>query len=84
MFIWQDQKWNLISNKKAIEDYNKAIELDSQDTATYLNRGNANHALENYEETIKNYTEAKLLFEKEGNTRMVKECEETIEELQKT
>ncbi len=76
--------FDLKNYKKAIEDYNKAIELDSQDTATYLNRGNANHALENYEETMKNYTKAKKLFEKEGNTKMVKECEEKIEELQKT
>ena len=69
--------------EEAIEDYDKAIELDPQFSTAYLNRGNANRDLENYEETIKDYIKAKKLFEKEGNTEMVKECEEKIEELQK-
>ncbi len=83
MFIWQDQKWNLISNKKAIEDPPKAIDLDSQDTEAYDNRGDANSVLGKLEEAIKDYIKAKPLFEKEWNTKMVKKCEEAIEELQK-
>ena len=58
MFIWQDQKWNLISNKKTIEDSLKAIKPGHQDTEAYLNRGNMNYNLENYKEAIENYTRA--------------------------
>ena len=35
----------------------------------------------NAEPIQENYIKAKKLFEKEGNTEMVKECEEAIEDL---
>ena len=67
--------------EEAIEDYTKAIELDRQYAEAYFNRGNVNRDLGKFKEAMKNYTEAKTLFEKEGNTEMVKECEEAIEGL---
>ena len=56
MFIWRNQKWNLISNKKAIKGYNKAIEIDPQDAEAYCNRGNATSDLGNYQEAIEDYS----------------------------
>ena len=58
MFIWQDQKWNLISNKKGIEDSLKAIKPGHQDAEAYDNRGDANSVLGKLEEAIKDYTRA--------------------------
>ncbi len=58
MFIWQDQKWNLISNKKAIKDYDKVIELNPQDARAYNYRALVNHASGEYKIAIKDYTRA--------------------------
>ena len=69
--------------EEAIEDYNKAIELDSQDAEAYCGRGLANSNLGDHEEAIKNCIKAKELFEKEENKEIVETCEEMIEELKK-
>ena len=42
----------------AVEDYNKAIQLNSKDATVYNNRGNANFFLGNYDSAIADYDEA--------------------------
>ena len=41
---------------KAIEDFNKAIELDSQNSIIYSNRGLVNRKLERYDAAIDDYS----------------------------
>lgn len=51
-------KFDLKKYEEAIEDYNKAIELDSNDIAAYHNRGNSKFCLKHYVEAIEDYDEA--------------------------
>ena len=44
--------------KEAIEDYNKAIELDPKDPKKFNNRGNAQQELEKFKEAIEDYNKA--------------------------
>jgi tetratricopeptide (TPR) repeat protein len=46
---------------KAIEDFNKAIELDPNFAVAYYNRGSAYHELKHYEEAVDDYTKAIVL-----------------------
>jgi tetratricopeptide (TPR) repeat protein len=57
--IW-DSKLTLIANllyrmDKSIEDFDKAIELDTQNSIIYSNRGLVNRKLERYEKAIEDY-----------------------------
>ncbi len=83
--------------KEAIEDYTEAIDLNQKYAKAYYGLGFVNHDLGNinrdlhkpeeakkyYKKSLEDYIKAKPLFEKEWNTKMVKECEETIEGLEK-
>ncbi len=40
---------------QAIQDFNKAIELDPQNSIIYSNRGLVNRKLENFEQAIDDY-----------------------------
>ena len=51
-------KHDLGDYRGAIQDYNKAIELDPDNTATYNNRGNAKYALGDYRGAIQDYNKA--------------------------
>ena len=48
----------LKKHDKAIEDYNKAIELDPEYATAYYNRGNAYAKLKKYEKAIEDYNKA--------------------------
>lgn len=41
---------------KSIEDFNKALELDSQNSIIYSNRGLVNRKLERYDSAIEDYS----------------------------
>jgi tetratricopeptide (TPR) repeat protein len=41
--------------EKALEDFNKAIEIDGQNSIIYANRGLVNRKMENYEKAIEDY-----------------------------
>ncbi len=53
-----NKSFNAGEYQEAIDDYNKAIELDLQDTKTYYNRGNAYRALGEYQKAINDYDKA--------------------------
>lgn len=42
--------------EKALEDFNKAIEIDGQNSIIYANRGLVNRKMENYERAIEDYS----------------------------
>jgi tetratricopeptide (TPR) repeat protein len=46
---------NLFRMDKSIEDFDKAIELDSQNSIIYSNRGLVNRKLERFEKAIEDY-----------------------------
>lgn len=46
------------NNKQAIEQYNRALELNPNDPATYINRGVAYHKLGDTDAALKDYNEA--------------------------
>ena len=50
--------YELKQYEKAIEDYNKAIELNPNDAEVYTNRGNPYYKLKRYEKAIEDYSKA--------------------------
>ena len=50
--------YNLKNYSESIKDFTAAIEIDSNDSESYLYRGLANYNLKNYIESIKNFTSA--------------------------
>ena len=51
-------KYNQQDYKGAIQDYNKAIELNPSDAEAYNNRGNAKDILKDYRGAIQDYNKA--------------------------
>ena len=51
-------KYELDDYRGAIQDYNKAIELNPKDEIAYYNRGNAKSKLEDYHGAIQDYNKA--------------------------
>lgn len=42
--------------EKALDDFDKAIEIDNQNSIIYANRGLVNRKMENYEKAIEDYS----------------------------
>ena len=51
-------KYNLQDYRGAIQDYNKAIEINPQDASTYYNRGVTKGKLEDYRGAIQDFNKA--------------------------
>ena len=64
----EDENW------KAIEDFNKTIELDPQDAAAYYNRGVTYGNLGEYQKAIDDYYQAGTLYLKQNNKTRAMEC----------
>jgi len=53
-----NQKYDTGDYKGAIDDYNKAIEINPKDADAYYNRGNAKDELNDYQGAIADYSKA--------------------------
>ncbi|WP_434521739.1 tetratricopeptide repeat protein [Halorubrum sp. AS12] len=53
-----NSKSELGRHEESIKDYNRAIEINSEDSKSYYNRGNTKLELEQYEEAIEDYDKA--------------------------
>ncbi len=53
-----EQKYGAKKYKKAIADFDRAIELNAEHVRAYYKRGNTKHILENYVDAIEDYTDA--------------------------
>ncbi|WP_294351272.1 tetratricopeptide repeat protein, partial [uncultured Clostridium sp.] len=84
-------KYGLRKYEEAIEDYNKAIELDVDNYRFYNRRGNAKYSLGQYEESIEDYSKAielnpkdSVLYGNRGNSKYkAKKYKEAIEDYNK-
>src|SRR3972149_10431169 len=70
-------KWRLNQTKEAIEDFNKSIQLSSENAAVYNNRGNALMDLGHPDEAVKAFDRAVALspnygaaYNNRGNARV--------------
>lgn len=54
-------KLKLSQNREALEDLNRAIELNEDYVKAYLKRGELNLSLENFEEAVRDFERVKQL-----------------------